>query len=41
MVTAAQVEDIEAKLAAFAANASPIAHVAYGLATSFHKNRQK
>jgi hypothetical protein len=40
-MTKAQVEGIEAKLAAFAAAASPIAHVAYGLATSFWETGQK
>jgi hypothetical protein len=40
-MTAAQVEGIEAKLAAFAAAASPIAHIAYGLATSFWETGQK
>jgi hypothetical protein len=40
-MTAAQVEGIEAKLAAFAAIGSPIAHVAYGLATSFWETGQK
>jgi len=36
-----QVEGIQAKLAAFAAAGSPIAHVAYGLATSFHETGRK
>ena len=36
-MTKAQVEGIQAKLAAFAAQASPLAYVAYGLATSFHE----
>jgi hypothetical protein len=40
-MTAAQVEGIEAKLAAFAAQASPLAYVAYGLATSFHETGAK
>jgi hypothetical protein len=40
-MTAAQVEGIEAKLAAFAAVTSPIAHVAYGLATWFWKTDRK
>jgi hypothetical protein len=40
-MTTAQVEGIEAKLAAFAAARSPIAHVAYGLATSFHETNRK
>ncbi|VVT08922.1 conserved hypothetical protein [Sphingomonas aurantiaca] len=37
----AQVEGIQAKLAAFAAQASPLAYVAYGLATSFHETGAK
>lgn len=37
----AQVEGIQAKLAAFAAAASPLAYVAYGFATSFHGNRRQ
>ncbi len=37
----AQVEGIEAKLAAFAAQGSPLAYVAYGLATSFWETGQK
>lgn len=41
MMTRAQVEGIEAKLAAFAAAGSPIAYVAYGLATSFHETGAK
>lgn len=40
-MTTPQVEGIEAKLAAFAAQASPLAYVAYGLATSFHETAQK
>ncbi len=40
-MTKPQVEGIEAKLAAFAAAASPLAYVAYGLATSFHETGQK
>ncbi len=40
-MTTAQVEGIEAKLAAFAAQGSPLAYVAYGLATSFHETAQK
>jgi hypothetical protein len=40
-MTKAQVEGIEAKLAAFAAAGSPIAYVAYGLATSFHETGAK
>ncbi len=40
-MTNSQVEGIEAKLAAFAAAASPLAYVAYGLATSFHETGQK
>lgn len=40
-LTKAQVEGIEAKLAAFAAAGSPIAYVAYGLATSFHETGAK
>jgi hypothetical protein len=36
-----QVEGIQAKLTAFAANASPLAHVGYGLATSFWETGQK
>jgi hypothetical protein len=40
-LTPAQVQGIEAKLAAFAAAASPIAHIAYGLATSFHETARK
>jgi hypothetical protein len=40
-MTKPQVEGIEAKLAAFAAAGSPIAHVAYGLATSFWETGQK
>ena len=40
-MTKAQVEGIEAKLAAFAAAASPLAYVAYGLATSFHETAQR
>ncbi len=40
-MTNPQVEGIEAKLAAFAAAGSPIAHVAYGLATSFWETGQK
>ena len=40
-MTKAQVEGIEAKLAAFAAQASPLAYVAYGLATSFHETAQR
>jgi hypothetical protein len=41
MLTSAHVQGIEAKLAAFAAAGSPIAHVAYGLATSFHETARK
>lgn len=40
-MTTAQVEGIEAKLAAFAAQGSPLAYVAYGLATSFHETAQR
>ncbi len=40
-MTTAQVEGVEAKLAAFAAAGSPIAHVAYGLGTSFHETGRK
>ena len=40
-MTKAQVEGIEAKLAAFAALGSPLTHVAYGLATSFHETGAK
>ena len=40
-MTKAQVEGIEAKLAAFAAKGSPLAHVAYGLATSFWETDRK
>ncbi len=40
-MTPAQVEGIEAKLAAFAAAGSPIAYVAYGLATSFWETGAK
>jgi hypothetical protein len=40
-MTKAQVEGIQSKLAAFAAAASPLAYVAYGLATSFHETAQK
>ena len=40
-MTVAQVEGIEAKLSAFAAAGSPIAHVAYGLATSFWETDRK
>jgi hypothetical protein len=40
-LTTAQVEGIQAKLAAFAAAGSPIAFVAYGLATSFHETDRK
>ncbi len=40
-LTTAQVEGIQAKLAAFAAAGSPIAFVAYGLATSFHETARK
>ena len=40
-ITTAQLAGIEAKLAAFAAAGSPIAHVAYGLATSFHETGRK
>ncbi|PTQ59732.1 chitinase class I [Sphingomonas aurantiaca] len=40
-MTKAQVEGIQAKLAAFAAQGSPLAHVAYGLATSFHETAQR
>ncbi len=40
-MTVAQVEGIEAKLAAFAAAGSPIAHVAYGMATSFWETDRK
>ena len=40
-LTTAQFEGIEAKLAAFAASGAPIAHVAYGLGTSFWETGQK
>lgn len=40
-MTNAQVEGIQAKLTAFAAQASPLAYVAYGLATSFHETAQR
>lgn len=40
-MTQAQVEGIQAKLAAFASQASPLAYVAYGLATSFHETGAK
>jgi hypothetical protein len=40
-LTKVQVEGIEAKLAAFAAAGSPLAYVAYGLATSFHETDRK
>ncbi len=40
-ITTAQFEGIAAKLAAFAAAGSPLAYVAYGLATSFHETGQK
>ncbi|MES3152936.1 hypothetical protein [Sphingomonas faeni] len=40
-MSTAQVEGIEAKLGAFAAQASPLAFAAYGLATSFHETAQK
>ena len=40
-LTTAQVGGIQAKLAAFAAAGSPIAFVAYGLATSFHETARK
>jgi hypothetical protein len=40
-MTQAQVEGIHAKLAAFAARGSPLAYVAYGLATSFHETAQR
>jgi len=40
-MTQAQVEGIQAKLAAFAAQASPLAYVAYGFATSFHETGKK
>lgn len=40
-MTQAQVEGIKAKLAAFAAAASPLVYVAYGLATSFHETAQR
>ncbi len=40
-MTNAQVEGIEAKLAAFAVQGSPLAHVAYGLATSFWETGRK
>jgi hypothetical protein len=40
-MTIAQVEGIQAKLAAFAAHGSPLAYVAYGLATSFHETGAK
>ncbi len=40
-MTKPQVEGIQAKLTAFAAAGSPIAHVAYGLATSFHETGRK
>ena len=38
-MTKAQVEGIQAKLAAFAVIGAPLAYVAYGLATSFLRNR--
>ncbi len=40
-ITTPQFEGIQAKLAAFAAAGSPIAHVAYGLATSFWETDRK
>lgn len=40
-MTKAQVEGTEAKLLAFEIHASPLAHVAYGLATSFHETGAK
>ncbi|MEG8017837.1 hypothetical protein [Sphingomonas sp. LR55] len=39
--TQAQLESIQAKLTAFAAQGLPVAYVAYGLATSFHETAQK
>lgn len=36
-LTGAQVGDIECKLTAFGAVGTPIAYIAYGLATSFHE----
>jgi hypothetical protein len=40
-MTTAQVEGIEAKLAAFAAAALSLAYVTYGLATFFHETAQR
>jgi hypothetical protein len=40
-ITMSQFEGMQAKLDAFAAAASPLAHVAYGLATSFHETGAK
>ncbi|MEG8024106.1 hypothetical protein QP162_05990 [Sphingomonas aurantiaca] len=40
-MTQAQFEGIQAKLAVFAAQGSPLAYVAYGLATSFHETAQR
>jgi hypothetical protein len=40
-MTKAQVEGIQAKLAAFAAIGAPLAYVAYGLATSFHETARR
>jgi len=40
-ITTPQFEGVQAKLDAFAAAGSPIAHVAYGLGTSFHETGAK
>jgi hypothetical protein len=40
-ITTPQFEGIQAKLDAFAAAGSPLAYVAYGLATSFHETGKK
>ena len=40
-MTKAQVEGIQAKLAAFAVIGAPLAYVAYGLATSFYETAQR
>jgi len=40
-ITTPQFEGMQAKLEAFAAAASPLAYVAYGLATSFHETGAK
>ena len=40
-ITTPQFEGMQAKLEAFAAKASPLAYVAYGLATSFHETGAK